>query len=725
VTTVAIINIELLRYTELCYYHYFDLVLANNESSYKILKELLPYNNVQLLEFNNYYMKKSNLIRNSRLFKSFETIRLATFGGLNSYTRKNIDKTYIVFKKLELLNRTKNYNYILNIYIQGTDNGTKSNILLKNTENISVHFSNFSYSEIVKKINENDILIHLGDHEGLGLGIFEALNNNKPLITLNTYPNNEYVTHGKNGYLIDCSFDELTDNNEGVTNRAILNTNSYYKLIETILSNSFRPELHKIIMSNKNIVNNYEKNINKLCYFIDYKKRGSGISYDPKILLYPNINKKTITMDLHDSSYYLYKTNINVCYQKQYIYIYLKDELIHKHNLSSKNVFFTKQTGLNLINEYTIIIEADKENIIENKEFNIELLSYHDTNLNNYNVYFVNSKNISRINSSMIKKGYFIIYNFDFSENSINKFIELGLDNSIYTIYNKELNFENATNMIEILKKRINNLEIIHMITSSKIIEYKITEIDAELHKYFKNNNVTDQTICCLASYPKRKEILLETLDTLAINNFDSINIFMNSYKLEDCSMILKKYKNVKIVLDKLGSLRAAGKFFWCNILNNNLFICDDDILYPADYKSIGLQYIEAEKDAIYSCLGVGFKKIITKFPIATERIINIKFTEATNNITKVNLVGTGVCFFRSIQNRFPAFSYFLEYICYNDDSLAIWSKQNKKNMYAVKKVKEWLKGNKNMEIGLYEEKLVDPIKKIILEKYIKENPWL
>jgi hypothetical protein len=44
--------------------------------------------------------------------------------------------------------------------------------------------------------------------------------------------------------------------------------------------------------------------------------------------------------------------------------------------------------------------------------------------------------------------------------------------------------------------------------------------------------------------------------------------------------------------------------------------------------------------------------------------------------------------------------------------------------MYAVKKVNDWLKGNSNMEIGLYEEKAVDPIKEIILQRYIKENPW-
>jgi glycosyltransferase involved in cell wall biosynthesis len=258
---VGIVNIELLRYTELKYYHYFDLILANNESSYNILKDILPYTNVQLLEFNNYYMKKNLSIRNNQLNNPTETVRIATFGGLNSYVRKNIDKTYLVFKQLESQYKmTKKYNFKLNVYIQGMDKAVQSSIVLKDTENISVHFNNYSYSEIIALINDNDIVIHLGDHEGLGLGFFEALNNNKTLITLNTYPNSEYILDGVNGYLVNCSFDELTDNSEGITNRAIVNLDNYYKLMEKILANTYRPTLYKVIMANKNIVNNYEKN---------------------------------------------------------------------------------------------------------------------------------------------------------------------------------------------------------------------------------------------------------------------------------------------------------------------------------------------------------------------------------------------------------------------------------------------------------------------------------
>ena len=58
----------------------------------------------------------------------------------------------------------------------------------------------FSYISIINIIKETDIIIHMGSHEGLGLGFYEALNNNKPIITIDTYPNKELVTHKQNGF---------------------------------------------------------------------------------------------------------------------------------------------------------------------------------------------------------------------------------------------------------------------------------------------------------------------------------------------------------------------------------------------------------------------------------------------------------------------------------------------------------------------------------------------
>lgn len=264
VKVVAIINIEILRYTEMFYYHYFDLILTNNNSSYKLLKQILPDHNVQLLEFNNYYLPRNMMIRNFDINDITQTIKIATFGGINSYIRKNIDKTYKAFGFLEKEPAFHTYyNYHLTIYIQGEDVASKPNCSLINTNNITISVKNYSYSELMAAVRVQDIIIHMGDHEGLGLGFFEALNQNKALITMDTYPNKEYVTDGVNGYIINCGFDELKDNNEAIVKKGVINMSHYVFTLCKILHHKNRSVLNDIIQRNKLIQNNYETNFMK------------------------------------------------------------------------------------------------------------------------------------------------------------------------------------------------------------------------------------------------------------------------------------------------------------------------------------------------------------------------------------------------------------------------------------------------------------------------------
>ena len=66
-----------------------------------------------------------------------------------------------------------------------------------------------NYKEIIDEYVNNDIMIHLGDHEGLGLGFYEALYSRIPILTLNCQPNNEIIKHLKNGWLIECNYEKL------------------------------------------------------------------------------------------------------------------------------------------------------------------------------------------------------------------------------------------------------------------------------------------------------------------------------------------------------------------------------------------------------------------------------------------------------------------------------------------------------------------------------------
>lgn len=253
VKVITPINIETFRYSEINNYDLIDIIIANNKSSFYILKEIFKNKEVKLLEFNNNYFIPTISKRNLRVK---EKIRFITFGGYNSFIRKNIDKTYLIFKKIEQIYD----NFILEIMIQSSNDKKKIN-LLKDTKNIRIYYDNLNYQSILSRIKESHICINLGDHEGLGLGFFEALNNNILLFTLNTFPNCEYVKVGYNGFLVDYdSFSQLEDNNESIILKANINLKNYYNLIFNILHPNFRNKLIKMINNNKLINNNYEKN---------------------------------------------------------------------------------------------------------------------------------------------------------------------------------------------------------------------------------------------------------------------------------------------------------------------------------------------------------------------------------------------------------------------------------------------------------------------------------
>jgi len=481
---------------------------------------------------------------------------------------------------------------------------------------------------------------------------------------------------------------------------------------------------------NNGIYNNYkiydEDNLYKVTDTMDL-----DFLYNTKIILVKkhNIKKRkekyyySHNIQLSNSSIYLYKQNI--------INNNLKESRITLTNLDSNKKIFEKFLYVkNTINtEKNGYIDSNlyKIDIISNTNFNndskpifitFEHLSYEKVNLNYIDkVHILDWNNINIINNISFKNAYVVIYNILFNKNNENIFKKYIKNNNIkyYILYNNNFFIENISNILLILKKRLANNFLIYF--NNKICS------ELELSDNFLNYNKVEKIYCCLASYPKRKDLLTTTLNTLDKNNFNEINLYMNLYSFDFCSYISENFNITNILLDNLGTTRAAGKFFWCNQYNNYYFICDDDINYPIDYKDIGMLNILKNDNAIYSCLGARFKKYINIFPVSSQRILNIKFSEYLNKNTKVHLIGTGVSFFKSKNTNFPSFEYFLEYVVYNDDLLAIWCKKNNIDLFTIEKKKGWINSNDNMEIGLYEEKSIDPDKLDLLKMY-QELQW-
>ena len=246
VEIITPINIETLRYNELEKYNLIDKICANNFSSYNILKKLLPEREIHLLEFDNFYMEKTN-----KIYKG-EKLKFITCGGLNSFFRKNLKEVYSIFSRIE-------EDFELTILIQD-----EKILELNNTNKINVIVENKNYKELIDIIRDHHIFIHMGDHEGLGLGFYEALNNNLMLITLNTFPNKEFVKVGWNGYLIKNSYRDLEDNDCGVVNKAVVDLKDFERVINYILDMKNRENITEMINRDKWIHNNYETNFKNI-----------------------------------------------------------------------------------------------------------------------------------------------------------------------------------------------------------------------------------------------------------------------------------------------------------------------------------------------------------------------------------------------------------------------------------------------------------------------------
>ena len=243
-----IINIECVRISEINKHLLFDKILCNNFNSFFIMNNLIHNKcnhlgfHLQDKFFNNY---KKKIKDNNRL-------KFVCCGGLNSISRKNIDVIFESF--LELL-KIYDYDIILEIYIQGVEN---LNNLNTDNPKIKIIINNFSYHDNLKNISNNDIFIHCGGQEGLGLGFYEALYLGLPVLTFDWTPNNEIINNNYNGWLIPVNIDKVYENQECLINRAIIKKDNLLVKIKSIIIN-----IDNTITIINNTINNREYLIKK------------------------------------------------------------------------------------------------------------------------------------------------------------------------------------------------------------------------------------------------------------------------------------------------------------------------------------------------------------------------------------------------------------------------------------------------------------------------------
>ena len=418
------------------------------------------------------------------------------------------------------------------------------------------------------------------------------------------------------------------------------------------------------------------------------------------IQLYKYDKNFKITMKLKSNSSYMIK-NFEVNNKCIFKFLDPKKNILQNRILNKNAIFYT-----NDFNMYELFFNFNQEPTTTLK---IEFLSEYNNIKLDKKILFIELNECFIKNFKNQDEYYLIIINFN------HKYKDFVKKLKYYTLFsNLSINKESLKT---ILKARFIQKQGYVYENNQINLKDSYNDIIDELIE----NKTHNLTTVSLATYPKRKDMILDTLNTL-YKQVDVINVFFNSYDIDDVLNISKKIPNINYIIDSIGNFRAAGKFFWSNEENIH-FICDDDIYYPQDYVKKGKEFLNTDEEGIFSCLGVVFPEKVIQFPKGKYRKENIRFTGECIEMMKVHLIGTGVCFFKGGE-KFPPLETFLEFVTYNDDTLALIAKEENINLYTIPKKGNWLKSNEKMEIGLFEEKSYDPITKVFLEKFKQKNPW-
>lgn len=210
VKVIAIPNSEIIRTDEINRFNVFNEIWVNNYST----KRLLYNHNIhsQYLGFS---------IKNNNNFKKTDKITFLAIGGLNAYRRKQFNKVFNSFKKAyEIRKDIQLIMTIQNNNIQEHEATEK----IEQCEGIKVIKEHLTYEKIIELYKNSDVFIQVSKTEGLGLGFFESLANNIPVLTLNCSPHNEII-NDKNGWITNCYFKENTENDKSFVQHAHFNEN--------------------------------------------------------------------------------------------------------------------------------------------------------------------------------------------------------------------------------------------------------------------------------------------------------------------------------------------------------------------------------------------------------------------------------------------------------------------------------------------------------------------
>ncbi len=198
VRVIAIPNIEICRRSELKKYSVFSKIISNNS----LCTQTLAQYNIPVTE-TGFSFKPLNL-ESER--PSSGPLRFLLVGGNNPFMRKNSHKILEAFEALS----SEHQDWTLTITLNTDVCFTSSH------PNVTILNQHLSYQKILQLFRTHHVYCQLTSNEGLGLNKYEAMLYDLLILTYDTEPYKDDLTHDENAHLIPAKKMPMFDNKDSI-----------------------------------------------------------------------------------------------------------------------------------------------------------------------------------------------------------------------------------------------------------------------------------------------------------------------------------------------------------------------------------------------------------------------------------------------------------------------------------------------------------------------------
>lgn len=189
-----------------------------------------------------------------------------------------------------------------------------------------------------------------------------------------------------------------------------------------------------------------------------------------------------------------------------------------------------------------------------------------------------------------------------------------------------------------------------------------------------------------IATFPGRIDQCAIAIKSMA-HQVDIINVVLNEYVFVPSH--LKAIERTKFIFPP-EDLKDVGKFYPDFDDEDDVFLCDDDIIYPPNYVTTMMQHRAKLNDLnpILGLHGVIYSDYYDG-KHRSGRLVDV-FTNALDRSRLVNQLGTGTVYCKGWQ--MPSFEYMIGSERFVDVRFATHSYENKYPCICVSREKDWLK---------------------------------